>query len=278
MIRFLVPTDFSPNARHAAAYAFRLASALDASILLMHSYEAQDMLTAYQLYQQNFDTQKEPILQRLDQEVRELELSLGLRPRTECLATRAPLVEQIQKVCEQNQVDLVVVGLTGTGVSHMLMGDHILKIVNQVPRPVLTVPPKASYRPIRKVLFACDLEGMDPALPAFRIREVLNWMDPELLILNIRNLRQAAAGTREPGDLFSGMPASLRGSFHNLEARNIIAGIKDFARDQEADLILMLPQKHDFLENLLGINHTRAMLFRSGLPILTIPLESASAR
>lgn len=268
-----MPTDFSLNAQSAAEYAIQLAKQLDAGILLMHVYEEPVAISEYELSTIHFDTMKEHIVKRLEERKVALQHEFGVGVPIETVAFGSNLIYHIKEMYEKPGSQLVVIGLTGAGMANFFLGSNTLSIVNNVGRIVLTVPPHATFRPIKKVVFACDLWNVATTVPASRIRRVINLLGAELLVLNIQRPQQPSPEAEAEKETLEGMLEGIPHSFHAISKRNIIAGIKDFAREHEADLIAIIPRKHDFLEKLLGANHTKAMLFRSTIPILTLPPE-----
>lgn len=271
MRTFLVATDFSLNAMHASDYATRLAGYLDAKIILMHAYEEPVAVSEYELSTIHYDTMKGYIVKRLQERKNELLQKYGKEIPIECIACNNDLIGHIRKLYHERDARLLFIGLTGNGMANYFLGSNTLHIVNQSGCPTVTVPPRASFRPIRKVVFACDLNDLETGVPAARIHRILTVLQAELKVLNIRKPEKLPDSELEIlqklQQLFPGVPIS----FQQLERKNIVAGIKDYVRQEQADLVIVIPRKHDTLNTLLKANHTKAMLFRSSVPILTIP-------
>jgi nucleotide-binding universal stress UspA family protein len=216
---------------------------------------------------------KEHILKRLDERREALHDAYGGDIPIETIAYSNDLIGNIKKLYEDPEAKLVVIGLTGAGMANFFLGSNTLNIVNNVGRIVLTVPPFAAFRPIRKVVFACDMWNVAATVPVARMKRIMALLDAELQVLNIQKPQQPSPEAEAEKETLEKLLDGIPFSFHTLARRNVIAGIKDFVRSEHADLIAIIPRKHDFLENLLRPNHTKAMLFRSGVPILTLPEE-----
>lgn len=273
MRTFIVPTDFSKNAQHASNYAVQLAKQLDARIILMHAYEPPVAISEYEISTIHFDTMKEHILKRLAERKEALQQAYGSDIPIDTMAFSNDLVGNLKNLYEDPEVRLAVIGLTGAGMANFFLGSNTLNIVNNVGRMVLTVPPYAIFRPIKKIVFACDMVNIATTLPAKRIKRIMSLLNAELLVLNIQKPQQPSPELEAEKETLEQMLEGVPFSFHTLARRNVIAGIKDFAKNQHADLIAIIPRKRDFLENLLRASHTKAMLFKSGIPILTLPPE-----
>lgn len=274
MKTFIVPTDFSINAQHASSYAVQLAQQLEARILLMHAYEEPVAVSEYELSSIHFDTMKEHILKRLEERKHELQEAYGSKTPIEYVACNNNLIGHIRKLYEKHDARLVIIGLTGAGMANFFLGSNTLNIVNEAGHPVITVPPHAPFRPIRKVVFACDMKDVARSVPAEKIKKILQVVHAELLVINIRHPRTSEEETENEKATLEKMLQGIPFSFHSISKKNITAGIKDFVRQQDADLIMIIPKKHDFLNTLIHASHTKAMLFRSSVPIMTIPMEA----
>lgn len=274
MKTFIVPTDFSQNAQHASAYAVQLAAQLNARIILMHAFEAPVAVSEYELTTIHFHSMEDRILKQLEERKQELVNEFGSKVPIEYVTYNNSLTENINKLVEETDARLVIIGLTGAGMANFFLGSNTLNIVNNIGRVVLTVPPYASFRPIRKVIFACDMVDVANTVPAGRLKRMLNVLQARLLVLNIQHSKVRTVSEIEAEkQTLKQMLEGVEYTFHSVPTKNIVVGIKDFAKTEQADLIAIIPKKHDFLESLLKTNHTKTMLFRSGIPILTLPSE-----
>lgn len=276
MNTFIVPTDFSHNAKHASKYAVLLAKQLNAQIILLHIYEDPVSITEYSVSELHFDNMKPSIENQLNSRKQELEEECGLSVPIKTLTLNNGIISGIQKVHNESQAGLVVIGLTGSGMVNFFLGSNTLNIINNIGQIVLTVPPFTTFRPIKKIVFACDMQNVETTVPVEKIKRISNLLNAELLILNILKNTSNANAINSEKEKFNKMMTGLKYSFHTLTQNNIIDGIKNFALENQADLIAIVPHKRDFFENLLSPNHTKAILFKSTIPILTLPGKSSN--
>lgn len=274
MKTIIVPTDFSKNAHNAAEYAAQMALHFGDKVLLMHAYETPMPISAYELESTHFEAMKHYVEKRLKEQEADLLVKFGQNLVIETAAYDGQLVERIAELYRLLETKLAVIGLTGAGMANFFLGSNTLNIVNGVGRTVLTVPPFASFKPVKKVVFAFDLWQVEATLPLRRIKRLMGMLSAELIVLNVVQHKQESdeAWEQEKQKLADLMEKEdIPYSFHTIKSRKIVPGITEFAKEQQADLIAIVPRPHDFLENLLGENHTKALLFHSGIPILTMP-------
>ncbi|TAN12632.1 MAG: universal stress protein [Chitinophagaceae bacterium] len=273
MRTFIVPTDFSQNAQHASAYAVQLARQLHTRVVLMHVFEEPVSVSEYEISNIRFDNMKDHILKRLEDVKEDLENRFGKEVPIEVAVFNNDLIGNIKKLYEDPDARLVVIGLTGAGMANFFLGSNTLKIVNNIERAVLTVPPYANFKPVKKIVFATDLWNVAETVPAKRIKRIVELLQAELLVLSIQKPQQPSPEIEAEKEILAQKLEGTPYTFYEITRRNRVSGIKDFVKEQKADLIAIVPEKHDFLENLLKANHTKTMLFRSGIPILTLPPE-----
>lgn len=138
----LVPTDFSEDARRAAATGQRLLSHLEegAELTLLHAYHLPIEYTAYGTIPTGLSFREDVVTvaeQRLNETAAELERE-GLTVHTAAREGYPP--EVIVAVAEEIDADLVVMGTHGrTGLRHLLLGSNAERVVQHAPCPVLTV-------------------------------------------------------------------------------------------------------------------------------------------
>ena len=62
----------------------------------------------------------------------------------------AVIADDINKICEETDADLIVMGITGTSkIEEVLIGSTAISVVKHTKIPVIIVPPDASYSSIK---------------------------------------------------------------------------------------------------------------------------------
>jgi hypothetical protein len=67
----------------------------------------------------------------------------------------------------------------------LVVGSNTIRTVQQLVYPVLVVPPKATFIPIRKIGFACDYSKLIATSPIEPLKRVVKDFRAELYVLNI---------------------------------------------------------------------------------------------
>jgi nucleotide-binding universal stress UspA family protein len=144
--RILVPIDFGETSLEALDDAIDLASALGASVVVMHAYEIpvvgllpEGAFMATAADAARLASTAESALRGAVQkrEGRGVKLETALR--------EGPPWQQIDALADELDVDLIVMGTHGRhGILHALLGSVAEKVVRTAHRPVLTVPTAAA--------------------------------------------------------------------------------------------------------------------------------------
>jgi nucleotide-binding universal stress UspA family protein len=142
--RVLLPTDFSPCAAAATAYACEMATKFDAELHLLHTLETHltttpDFFMGLALPRHVHES-REAAAKALAG-VLDPQWSAG-RTVVQVVVEGSPKAE-IVRYARQHAIDLIVLATHGrTGFAHVIMGSVAEAVVRSAPCPVLTVRPE----------------------------------------------------------------------------------------------------------------------------------------
>jgi len=140
--KILFCTDFSGDSDHAFSYAFNLATAYNATLLILHVIV--EPVSYYWSTPEGVDQLIAKQTERVKQEInaRYLQKIEGLK-HYEILAREADegrAFYEIIQVAREESADLIVMGTHGrTGFDHLILGSTAENVVRKSPCPVLTV-------------------------------------------------------------------------------------------------------------------------------------------
>ncbi len=173
MKTIVVPFDFSGNARNALAYALQLSADTYSPVLIFHVLHE----SPYRLAASATEAEMNELIRKDEQEkAKELEKELNdllpvlpTRPDRDQIIIKvkyhALIVEKIIEEAIASDAGLVVMGTHGaSGIHKWLFGSNTAHMVARCPIPVLAIPEKFSYKPVSKMLYASDLENLEPEL------------------------------------------------------------------------------------------------------------------
>lgn len=274
MSTYLVPVDFSKTADHAAKYAARLSWAMnDAKIILLNAYyvsEYESILPTPDLIVTTDDHIADEIIRRRDALTRLKEKLLEINPNAdiELSLTRETILRSIIDRVNVEPIDLIIIGSNGKKAKEESdIGSNAIKISKASPVPVLVVPPKADYQSIRKVILACDFKKVKEVIPMHALKNILSKHAIELLVLNINSGNPVDS---DEAHFLHDMLQDFNPQYHYAEHPDTIKGIVKFAKVEEAQLLIALPKKYSFFENLLHQSVSQKLTIKSHVPVLLL--------
>lgn len=159
MKKILVPCDFSKPAINAFRVALDIAGQSKGKIYLMNVLELpvihDTLLTPVATFEQDFLSRwEENIITQLNNLIARYKTDVKIIP---CAEVGSP-AQVIKEFCEENSIDIVIMGSHGAnGFRELLIGSTAEKVVRYSPVPVLVI--KQYYKgPIKHIVFPNTLE------------------------------------------------------------------------------------------------------------------------
>lgn len=272
MKKILATVDFSEPSINAARYALQLVEDLPgASLTLYYTY---NNVTAGSDGSPLFvnDQDRKTIALSALQTIRN---TISVDPTSvpiDLVVEAGDLVSNLDKHVKHHNIDLVVMGITGsTKLEQMVVGSTTLNVIGKDMCPVLVIPGGAVYKHIKAVVLTSDLKDVEHSTPVVPLRKILGALKPALYIVNVSNTHVDADDEHrvEKEKLQQLLREYDPKSYFILE-EEFEKGVADFADEYHIDLVITSPRKHSFLSKLFKSTHTQKLAFKSQLPILAI--------
>lgn len=274
MKKIILPTDFSENAFNAIKYAQQLFRDEECTFYVLNTYTPAIYQAEYVLHspgQIGLGDLYQSNSMKLLEEVK----AKMIRNPKHTINTHAAfniVADEVKDMVEKEGADLVVMGTQGaTGAKEILFGTHAVHVIKQVPCPVLVVPSGFEYETPKEILFPTDYEVEYEKLPL-------------QILLDIANLHQASVGfahistgyelteiqetNRKKLGKLLGKTAHL---FHDLPSQEIIAAINTFQEKTPVNILVMVRNKHTFVERLFIEPVVKKIAFHIKIPFMVIP-------
>jgi nucleotide-binding universal stress UspA family protein len=285
MKHILVPTDYSTTALNATNYALNLAKQIKAKVTLLHIYNIPVPPTDFPMVVSSIDEIENSNKQQLKKHVDELTTKHPEVLEIKGIVKLGFVFDEIKCVVETEKVDLIIMGITGAGrIAEIIIGSNATRVVQNLNCPAIIIPPGANYKPIKNIVFACDYTESEKYKAIDTLVEYVKMLDAKLMVLNIGNPSEKHTYSKElAGRLLEyifenaseapELPNKIDYSMHKRKDEDITHGINRFAEKYNADLIVMIPKKNDFLSNLFNKSNTKKMAFHTHIPVLTLHEE-----
>ncbi|HET9056072.1 MAG TPA: universal stress protein [Chitinophagaceae bacterium] len=272
MKKIVVCTDFSANAKAAVNYALSLAQFYGAELMLVHSYmvpvPVSEIPPSIEMYEQI----------KKDSELQLERAKLELEEKNKTGATISTHLENenlliiLEELNKKIKPDLFVLGTRGhRDFVDVLVGSNTMKVVNHLPAPVLIVPSAATFKPVKKIGFACDFDKVVETTPLDLLNKLVKDFDAELHVINVdyKN-KHFTPDTPEQSMLLDHLLFKMKPRYHFLEGKNMAEITEVFVEKNQIDLLITIPKKHSFFEKFFKGTHTRQLVYHTNIPLLCI--------
>ena len=272
MKTIVVATDFSPSANRAADFAMQLAKAQHASLILVHAFHCWPTNPADTGVDAviGINTVLDVFQRELNHLAKKLKEHHGPDVPVRTVVREGYAIPTIRDVAEDTKADLLVMATVGSAPqSAQLMGSIATSMVSETTVPLLLIPPLALYGDLKNVVLGIDLTVPPDAVVLNKSLQFARQFGFVVNILCIHN-GPADAQVRTKAEhirhLMGGVPHTLT----ILPGEEVYTTLLTFAHGNKANLIMMLPQKHNWFQHLFAEGHTERTARLTDIPLLAV--------
>lgn len=272
MKSILVPTDFSKNADNALNYAIELAKKENAKIILLHAFHVTyvypDVPMQYLTVQiQSAEQVANNQLKLLCEKVEKSE-----KLKCEIINKESLAVDLILETIEKKKPGLVVMGTKGvSGIKEIFIGSNTGKIVEKAKCPVIVVPEKVSYSPIKNITYATDYNLTD-IYALEKLVEIAKLFNSKITLLHVG----FELFTHETEDDFMNTFKSKvkkdilynKIDFKVVYGKDLTDVLEDYIKYESPDLIAMSATYKNLFDKVFGSSLTKKMAYHTKIPLL----------
>jgi nucleotide-binding universal stress UspA family protein len=273
MKKILVPVDFSTNANNALKYADRLASDINAELIVMNIYDGG--ISNYEAgwpIEELFENVKSLLEDKTNAVIKENCNSLNISTIVKEGNVKDTILDSITEL----DADFVVMGTHGASlIKKVLFGSNTAHIITHSEAPVLAIPEDYDYMPIQRIVYASDFNNLEAELEMLsRAAELLN---TSIETLHLRYETETTTGIE---DTFNQIVAE--NNFKNVTLvqqvfylENTLANaIKEYAESQKNIVLAMFTQDRNIFESLLLGSKTEYLTYKLHIPLLAMNKEN----
>jgi len=267
----IVTTDFSGSSRNALDYACALATKGDYKILLLHIYTVpitytSDGIALTSVYEA-FD-HAETLLKEEQQWASENFHYINI----EIKATTGGLIENLQDEISNGRPELVIMGAVSNYDDLWMWDSELLKALTSLPAPVLIVPMHVRYNEIHNIGFASDYRNVCSLRQISFIKWLTIYSAAQLHVVHItRSKPQDEVVKQENEALLHDALQDATPKYYAIEDPNIIEALAHFVKEQQIDLLIVVPHKHGLWGSITHQSHTKQLAKLNSIPVLALP-------
>jgi nucleotide-binding universal stress UspA family protein len=276
MKRILLPTDFSDNAFEAITYAMLAFKATPCTFYLLHTYAPPIYQTEYLLGSPGLiglaEVMQNTSQTRIEQLKSLLERQYG-NPKHTFLAITAfnTFLNQVAETVKNEKIDLIVMGTKGaTGAKEILFGTHTVHVIKNARCAVIAVPPHFKYEAPKEILFPTDYEVVYDKKMILPLLTLAQEHKSRINIIHVSRDTELTSSQKEHKSILDNLLGS-RALFHLLPQDNTINAINTFQAKERINLLVMIRNKHTFLERLFIDPIIRRIGLHLTVPFMVLP-------
>ena len=279
MKNILIPTDFSDNAYKAISYAVRLLKDETCTFHLLHTYTPAIYQSEYLLHSPGqlglgdiYRTDSETKLEDLKQKV----ISQFNNPKHvfKTYSAFSVLMEAIDELVESKKIDLLIMGTQGaTGAKEIFLGSSTVHTIKRAKCPVLAIPFDFDIETPRKILFPTDYEIEYNFELIKQVLFIAKVHKSTLDIMHVRSGYELSEEQKKNKGKLDHLLAETKHKFHELPDQGIIEAINSIQAELNHQMLVMVKNKHSFLENLFLKPVINQIGFHSNIPFMVLPYQ-----
>ena len=269
MNKFIIPTDFSETSVNAFEYARGLCGYHNGMLRAVHFYHPRSIEYEGTVLT-DFDTE-DIRKKQLKEFVNQMSTYWVGDSSEKVLIDKEFVVgfagTDINDLITDPDSYFVVVGSTGsTGSFKKIFGSTSIEIAKNAKCPVIIVPPKAHFYPIRNILYACD----DPQLDAEVLSRLASFAKPFEAMIHLVHVAVHPDGYPDQSLLefwHNNYPKS-KIVVANIESDDVVSALDRYTVENDIDLISMSTPHRGFFDTIFHKSITRRMAINTRIPLL----------
>ncbi len=267
MQKILIPTDFSSVADNATQYAIEMAAAFKSELFLYHVF-----LMKRGDYDLNFSGEEQPFIKKVNLKMEKTkekfeeiinQKELTIKTKT----YEGSIFSLFGSTVKKNGISLIVMGSKGaSGLSKVIFGSVAATALDIAEVPLLVVPPKYPFQPLRHIVLAMDHKEFSPHL-LLPLQELAVKFGAKVTILNVKTdsnqkiKREKIIGLDNVEITYREIPIS----------KSINESINIFIEKENCDLLCMKRRDKGFFESMYKGSITKNQVYNTQVPLLVLP-------
>ena len=277
MMKIVLPTDFSKNAFHAIVYAAKLLEKTTSIFYLMHAYTPALYRIDYAFGSPGQlglpDDQQNSAQNALEKIRKRLKKKFDNTRHTYMThAAFNTLEDEVKNVVKNENVDAIIMGTQGaTGAKEILFGSTAVHILKKAEIPVLAVPSEYRFKPPKQILFPTDYEvDYEKADLEFLMQVAKSW-ESHINVLHVSSPEGLTPEQKRNKKILEKILPPKSYKVYDLPDQELIHAINGFQENVPIDFLVMIKNKHSFLERLFVEPVIQNIGLHCKVPFLVLP-------
>jgi len=269
MKTILIATDFSSASRVASLYGVQFAKALNAKIILFNAYKVPHPVPALTVGISRYDIMMQTDKKLMD----EADFLDPKRTLIEIMCDEGDAENAIINIANEKKIDFIIAGMKGGGKNlKKIFGSTAASLTKDTNIPLILIPENAGYKSPEIIVFASDL-GLNTDLHAIEeLTNITQFFKSKLYVVTVlkHKNKEWFEVLHTPQTLRKAVEAS-GATFEYPVDIDITHALNSFIEKNAADMLVMMPHRHEWLERIFRKSETKDMIFHTHVPLLILP-------
>ncbi len=272
MKKILVTTDFSQASKAGLRFAIQLAKQAEFELVFFHCFQALiPSLTHRKLLEDATQKQLKSKVQKMEKFVANVLKPTGVHlDKYRCVVVEDLNPEAaILQYAKEASVDYICISTRGAGTLLKIIGTNTSKIIVKSPVPVLVIPHTYRVRPLKKVLYATDLENFEHEMPI--VADFAQYLNVKADVAHFFYPAEMKLDPETLAEMWRKKYPALERVFleqHNLSA-GFVAQMGQLTQKLKPELVSFFTHSNQtWFAKFFSPNHTEAFSFVTKTPML----------
>lgn len=274
MRKIIVPTDFSSTAWNALLLCVRMFKYEVCEIFILHClsgiYDKKDQKKLSE------KPSEEQLLKDSRKKVSGLiskinKVSANPRHQFFNRIVSGSLIDEIDELCELQDIDLVVMGTTGRSNDRKkAIGSNTLAIIKFIKSPVLCVPSQYKFEKLDNILFPTNYLIPYQKRELKLVEELARRFVSRVHFLYASKYPPELKRQQENQQIMTNIFRKCTTSFNLRNSAPINMVIEDFLKEIKADVLVMVNSEHTYLSHILSNSTLDNFTLSGSIPLLVL--------
>lgn len=269
MKTILIATDFSDASRNASLYGVELAKELNANIILFNAYKIPQSAAGLNVTISRYD-----VMMQVDKRLLDEADFLDPKKRLiEVICDEGVAEDVIINIANEKKADFIITGMKGSSKNFKrIFGSTATALAKNTNIPLIIIPEDALYKTPEIIVFANESIETNKHLPE-QLSAITKFFKSKLYVVNVVTDKNEEwlenPEIQKPRRVVEVPDASWQ---YPVDT-DIRHALSEFTKKHNADMLVMMPHKHDWLERIFIKSETKDMIFHTHIPLLILPDE-----
>jgi len=276
MKKILLPTDFSNNAWNAIVYALEFFKDEECLFYLLNTYTPVIYRVDYMIGGPAVsaipDVGIDVSLAGLERTLEKIKKEYpNAKHQFETVSEFNTLTDEVNARSKKEGMELVIMGTKGaSGVKEIFLGSNTIQVIRKAEIPVLAIPEDYKFQKLNSVVLPTDYEVPYRAKDFKILVDIVKKYGATLHIVHAVEQTLSTVQLGHKSQL-KAMLKNLPTEFQDVTDEYMPNIVHSYVDENHMDMVVMLNQKHTFLERLLFRQNVDSVGYHCTVPFLVLP-------